>query len=444
MDSVEKRTVTPNKSRLARKFAKVLHIRAVTGVAPVEGIQSKSPEKLKRDHLSAKFDILNHADEKLKQRVVIEAFIAKLFATVSSAKSAYAQLQFAQSPYDVDGIQKADRLVVSELKKLSELRQCYVKKQLDDFSPEKTLVLAELQEQKSLLKTYEIMGKRLDYQLKLKDSEITFLKEKLEEAKSENKLLETRLNSSGLLFVPEKLKLETLTPNHFVMALRQTTKSIENFVHLLISQMELAGWDLGEAANKIVPGVRFWDANHKCFAFESFVCREMFDGFNFPNFSLVDESLPEHPKLRHLYFERFRDLKSIKTREYLIRNSNSIFAKFCYSKYLDLVHPKMEISLLGNSRQRDLISCGEYSDTTFFSTFAEMAKRVWLLHCLAFSYTPQASIFQVAKNCRFSEVYMESVNEEAFSLETDPVVAFTVVPGFNINKIVIQSQVYLS
>ncbi|KAG5020694.1 hypothetical protein JHK87_016549 [Glycine soja] len=39
--------------------------------------------------------------------------------------------------------------------------------------------------------------------------------------------------------------------------------------------------------------------------------------------------------------------------------------------------------------------------------FTKMAKRVWLLHCLAFSYEPQASIFQVGKWCIFSDVYME-------------------------------------
>ena len=74
-------------------------------------------------------------------------------------------------------------------------------------------------------------------------------------------------------------------------------------------------------------------------------------------------------------------------------------------------------------------------------------KRVWLLHCLAFSYEPQASIFQVGKGCRFSDVYMESVNDEIFlysEVESDPQVAFTVVPGFRIGKTVLQCQVYLS
>ncbi|KAL0311373.1 UNVERIFIED_CONTAM: protein GRAVITROPIC IN THE LIGHT 1 [Sesamum angustifolium] len=174
MESVK----TPRKSRLARTFAKVLHVRAVTGVlSPDDGIQKrKSHEKTKN---STKFCSFDDEDEDFLDRAVKEAFMAKLFASVSAIKAAYAQLQFAQSPYDPDGIQSADQIVVSELKNLSELKQSYLKKKLDETSPETTLLLAEIQEQKSLLKTYEITGKKLDSELKLKDSEITFLKEKL-------------------------------------------------------------------------------------------------------------------------------------------------------------------------------------------------------------------------------------------------------------------------
>ena len=96
-----------------------------------------------------------------------------------------------------------------------------------------------------------------------------------------------------------------------------------------------------------------------------------------------------------------------------------------------------------------MVSSYQFSDTTFFTLFAEMAKLVWLLHCLGFAFEPEASIFQISKGCRFSEVYMESVAEEAFlssdiTLESEPQVAFTVVPGFRIGKTVIQCQVYLS
>lgn len=281
-----------SKSRLARTFAKVLHIRAATGVAPVDGVQKKITfgEKIKLDV----FD--DDVDEKLRHKMATEAFLSKLFAIVSTVKAAYSQLQFAQSPYDADGIQAADQMVVSELKNLSELKQCYLKKQFEESFPEKTQLLAEIQEQKSLIKTYEVFGKKLDSELKLKHSEIIFLREKLEEANKENKLIEKRLNSSGLMPVADNLHLSALSPNHFISFLCQTTKSIQNFVRLMINEMELAGWDLDAAVGAIEPGVLFSNPNHICFAFESFVCREMFDGFNFPNFSLWNESLPEEPK----------------------------------------------------------------------------------------------------------------------------------------------------
>lgn len=82
-------------------------------------------------------------------------------------------------------------------------------------------------------------------------------------------------------------------------------------------------------------------------------------------------------------------------------------------------------------------------ETVFFSSFAEMAKRVYLLHCLAFAFDPsKASVFQIRKGSRFSEVYMESVNEEP--VKSSPEVSFTVVPGFKMGKTVIQCQVYLT
>jgi hypothetical protein len=114
----------------------------------------------------------------------------------------------------------------------------------------------------------------------------------------------------------------------------------------------------------------------------------------------------------------------------------------------------MECSLFGNLNQRKLVNSGGYPDSAFFLAFAEMAKRVWTLHYLAFSFQENITIFQVKKNTRFSEVYMESVTEESVSTTSSSVdsaesnsgefrVVFTVVPGFKIGKTVIQSKVYL-
>lgn len=475
MDSVKPSAVTPSKSKLARTIAKVLHRRGATGVAPVDGIQKvkKSQEigiqKLKKSQeigiqkvkyqqfadksksgsLSQSF-VLND-DEELQERVAFEALIAKLFASISTVKASYSQLQYCQSPYDSDGIQAADQLVISELKTLSELKRCYLKKQFCP-NPETAMISAEIQEQKSVLKIYEIMGKKMESQVRLKDSEIIFLREKLEEADKQNKLFEKRLNQSGQLCVLDNLHLSGLSPSHFITVLRHTLKSIRSFVRMMMDEMKSADWDFDAAASAIEPDVAYWKRDHMCFAFESFVCREMFDLFCYPNFSVPkDDSVPDRKKQRELFFRRFMEMKSARTKDYLTEQPRSAFASFCRDKYLRVVHPKMETSFFGNQKQRDIINGGGFpNSSTFFASFAEMAKRVWVLHCLAFSYETEAKIFQVSKRCRFSEVYMESVAEEepflssSSSSSSEPRVAFTVVPGFLVGKTVIQCLVYLS
>ncbi|KAJ4960628.1 hypothetical protein NE237_020538 [Protea cynaroides] len=52
--------------------------------------------------------------------------------------------------------------------------------------------------------------------------------------------------------------------------------------------------------------------------------------------------------------------------------------------------------------------------------FVEIVKRVWLLHCLSFSFELDASIFQVRRGCRFFKVYMETVaKDDVLSLPMD-------------------------
>lgn len=450
MDSVKSSSLTPSKSKLARTFNKVLHIRALTGIAPVHGIQKVKPQEKTSDDCTAskstgsQSESFDSGEEEFQNRVQLQALLAKLFASISSVKAAYAQLQYAQSPYDAEGIQDADHSVVSELKVLSELKQGYLKKQFDP-SPETTMLLAEIQEQKSLVGTYDIMAKRLESQARLEGSEIMFLREKMEEIKKQNRLLEKRLDQSGPISVTGDLHLSGVNASHFIKALGHTIKSVRSFVPMMVNEMKSAGWDVDAAATEIEPDAVFWHDEHRCFAFETFVFREMFDSFHKLNFSLPNESLPEKRKHKQFFLARFMELKLRKTKDFLSQNPKSTFAKFCRVKYLRLIHPKMESSLFGNLDQRSLISSGQFPDTTFFNTFADMARWVWLLHSLAYSIEPEASIFQVRKGCRFSEVYMESVIDEVFlSPESDPVVAFTVIPGFMIGKTAIQCRVYLS
>ncbi|GAB2229868.1 hypothetical protein Droror1_Dr00014124 [Drosera rotundifolia] len=462
--SVERSAVTPTKSRLARTFAKVLNIRSATGVTPADEfckIKSREVTKETKHRDGSRVELVDGnynksfvkiSDERSRRKVALEALLANMFASISTIKAAYAELQLAQFPYDVDAIQAADQMVVYELKNLSELKQCYLKKQLDS-TPGKTLMLAEIKEQKSVAKTYEVTGKNLESQMKLKDSEITFLVEKLEGCKKENRSIEKRLNSSGQLSMLDNLHLSGLNAGHFVPVLRHAVRSIRTFVKLITNEMQSAGWNIDAAVSMIQPNVEYGKPEHKCFAIESFVCREMFDGFHFPNFSLSSGHQPGQNNMQRWFYDSFNELRSSRVNDYLTHKPKSTFAKFCRAKYLRLIHPKMESSFFGTLDQRNLVEAGEFPQTPFYAALAEMAKRVWLLHCLSFSFDPAASIFQVKRGCRFSEVYMESLSDEAFlesknyddiKPENEPLVAFTVVPGFRIGKTVIQCQVYLS
>ncbi|KAA8519613.1 hypothetical protein F0562_013942 [Nyssa sinensis] len=309
-------------------------------------------------------------EAKLRNRDAMDAFVAKLFATVSAVKAAYAELQMAQFPYNGNAIQSADEAVVCELKALSELKQSFLKKHINSSPPHITMLLAEIQEQQGLTKMYEITMKKMQCEIEARESEISSLQIELDETTSNNKSLETKLNSSGSFSVLDTVKPSDSNP--------------ERFHH-------------NAAVNAIEPEVIFPKPNQRCFAFESFVCREMFDGFNHFNFSLPNASSRQSENPRFLSIDRFKRLKSVNPIYFLKENPHSSFGRFIRTKYLRLIHPKMELSFSGNLNQRDLISSGEYPESAFFAAFAEMAKRVWLLQCLAFSFDREVNIFQAAE-----------------------------------------------
>ncbi|XVF25606.1 hypothetical protein REPUB_Repub13aG0226400 [Reevesia pubescens] len=447
-----------HKSKLARTFQKVINLRTATKIASTNGIGIcvlTSQHKFPQDDSTPDHKTSSHADKhgdfnsRVKQKAVLEALVAKVFASVTSIKAAYAELQMAQNPYNSDAIQASDQAVVEELRALSELKRKFLKKELD-LSPQVTLMLAEIQEQQSLMRTYEITIKKLESDVGEKGSDIALLHKQVGDCITFNKSLEKKLNASGPLSMFDNIQfIATLNPSHFVQVLHCTLRSVRSFVKMMIKEMELAKWDLDAAAKTIEPGAVFAKPSHRCFAFESFVCKTMLECFNSHDFGLTKDSVSKKLDPEQ-YFNKFKTLKSAHPKSFLVQNPNSSFAIFTKTKYLTLVHAKMECSFFGNLNQRKLVTSGGFPDTAFFTAFAEMARRFWLLHCLGFSTYEQVSVFQVKKDCRFSEVYMENVSEDSlFSGEindanVDIRVGFTVVPGFKIGKTVIQSQVYLS
>jgi hypothetical protein len=382
----------------------------------------------------------------------VEALISKLFTNISSLKSAYIQLQAAHTPYDPDKIQAADKLVIAELKNLSELKHFYREKNPKPvcISPQDSRLAEEIQEQQSLLKTYEVMVKKFQSEIQNKDSEVYQLQQQIEEANQRRAKLEKNLKLRGLSTKESESSTDEngffpvdLTPDLFTSAVEASFKAIHDFSKPLINMMKAAGWDLDAAASSIEPTVIYAKRAHKKYAFESHICQRMFSGFQQENFSVKSDNLKV---AKESFFHQFLALREMDPLDMLGQNPDSIFGKFCRSKYLVVVHPKMEASFFGNLDQRNHIMGGGHPRTPFYQAFLKLAKSIWLLHRLAYSFEPNVNIFQVKRGTEFSEVYMDSVVKNLIMDESDqkPKVGLMVMPGFSFGGSVIQSRVYLS
>ncbi|XP_054784094.1 protein GRAVITROPIC IN THE LIGHT 1-like [Prosopis cineraria] len=379
----------------------------------------------------------------------LETLMSRILTNISSLKSAYIQLQSAHTPYDPDKIQIADKLVIEELKNLSELKHFYRENNPKPVcvSPQDSRLAAEIQEQQSLLKTYEVMVKKFQSEIQNKDSEIHQLKQQIEEASQKRAKLEKNLKLRGLLtkdsddenrFFPVDL-----TPDLFTSAAEAASKAIHDFSKPLINMMKAAGWDLDSAAHSIDSNVIYTKRAHKKYAFESYICQRMFSDFEQESFGVKSDRVTV---TKESFFHQFLSSRETDPLDMLVQNPDSIFGKFCRSKYLVVVHPKMEASFFGNLDQRNFLVGGGHPRTAFYQAFLKLAKSIWLLHRLAYSFEPNVKVFQVKAGSEFSDVYMESVIKDLVMDESDvkPRVGLMVMPGFWIGGSVIQSKVYLS
>ncbi|KAM0921179.1 hypothetical protein ACQ4PT_007070 [Festuca glaucescens] len=391
-----------------------------------------------------------------------DSLLATLFAGVSAVKAAYAQLQLAQHPYDAEAIQAADAAVVAELTRLSDTKRRFLK---DPAGAARDLALAgntalsaHADEQRHLLKTYQITARKLEEELRAKESDLDRAREALAAELRDERAMEVRLHPGRTLASLDELHVSGLNPTHFLTALRHAVKSIRSFSKSMLASMQSAGWDLPAAAAAVHPGVPLRRSSDAKFVFESYVAMKMFANFHRRDFNFSFLDAREFYERRR-FFEEFTDLKAAPASVFLDPRSARWggFGKFLRAKYLSLVHARMETAFFGRQEQRGIVSAGPgFPESAWFAEFAEMARRVWLLHCLFFAFDggdgeDGASIFQVRAGARFAEVYMESVNDgrttddAAFSTAAeDRAVGFTVVPGFRVGRTVIQCRVYLS
>eukprot|EP00252_Welwitschia_mirabilis_P013699 TRINITY_DN3016_c0_g1_i1.p1 TRINITY_DN3016_c0_g1~~TRINITY_DN3016_c0_g1_i1.p1 ORF type:complete len:417 (-),score=46.29 TRINITY_DN3016_c0_g1_i1:949-2199(-) len=371
-----------------------------------------------------------------KEMEAAAILVSNVLAVVSAFRAAYMQLQLAHTPFDEEAVKAADRAAITQLKRLTELRRHRRRK-----DGEATLAVsdgrlqAQVHERQYVLRTYELILNRLESEIRSKDAEVEAVKAEIEHINRENKGLERRLGSA-------ETSAEVLSVELFVRSVRQVSVAAQEFTRLLMGLMKEADWDLECAANSIEPHVRFLKESHWKFAFESYVSLGMFGGFESEDFCLNGglPSILDHQRHRLYCFMEYEDMVK---REDPYVFLDSPFGKFCHKKYLQIVHPRMEDSFFGNVDQRELITNGGHPRTPFYNSFLKLAKAVWLVHRLAYSFYPAASIFQVRRGTDFSSLLMESVVPGRKILKSRPKVAFTVMPGFRVEKAVVQCQVYL-
>ncbi|CAM6104140.1 unnamed protein product [Calypogeia fissa] len=197
-------------------------------------------------------------------------------------------------------------------------------------------------------------------------------------------------------------------------------------------------WDLLDK----VDGVFFARPNHKSHYFKSSVNRVFFDGFENESFNTmcgVSRFLdPNHRQ--ETFFQYYLHEREQRTAEDDIQDPQ--FAEFCAMKVYAFVWEMVPAS--GNRLEVGWLE--HLGGPNLVSTFKSAAKTVWLLHKLAFSFEPPASIFQVEEGADMDPKYMVST---IVQLDDDerlvPKVGFMIDPGLLLHgEIVMRCEVYLA
>ncbi|XP_040993801.1 protein GRAVITROPIC IN THE LIGHT 1-like [Juglans microcarpa x Juglans regia] len=431
-----------NISEIVSKFAKVCKLRSI-GVISSENANQKNhhhhnyhnpnniTSSLGEDSSDATEETECYGEKVHPQPVEVlgrsnvcaDGEIMKLFDRVSALKLAYVQLQEAHIPYKPEKIMAADELVVAQLEVLCKIKHAYKEKKVTNKAKLDSSACSHLQVE---IESSERLLEDLKSQVNVKDVEILRLKQELQELEVANVGLVEKMSQISM----EKKNARVLSIT-LEDAFKASSKSIHDFSKPLISLMKASGWDLDLAAKSIEDAVVYSKRSHKKYAFEAYIARIMFFGISFKSYD-IDAVM------------RFDD--PIDT---LTEYPNSDFAEFCRKKYLLVVHPMLEVSFFGNLDHRAFLLSGKHPRTLFYHIFAKMAKWVWVLQGIAASIDPQAKIFTVDRGSKFSDVYMESVEDLEGATVADqeqviPRVELMVMPGFKIGESFMRSRVYLS
>ncbi|KAI5065067.1 hypothetical protein GOP47_0019762 [Adiantum capillus-veneris] len=359
-------------------------------------------------------------------------------ATLPDPSLLAVKLQSAHSPYDHAKHEFADKAVVSDIRRLSELKHSYLERdaivsgQPVDYGNREPSPSPQPTSNLQPTNAYEGIVSSFHSEIQKKNAEVESLKDMLAESTLQKEKLERNVNRLEQWIVKEVVPVngetssifedEGPTPLLLESAVQNACEVSKSFTKLLLSLMKAAQWDLDAASDSIELGVSYAKRSHQNLS------------------SILD---PE--KHRRECFDEYLDMKELDPLELISVNPDCVFGKFCHKKFLQLVHPKMETSFFGNFEHRNQITDGSHPNSQFYQSFLRVAKSVWLVHRLAFSFNPNVSIFLARRGTVFSPLCMESVVPGMEINENNELakVGLTVMPGFRVDKLVIKCQVYL-
>lgn len=409
-------------------------------------------------------------EERAKEKVRdMEILMVEMFDSVSAMKKAYVRLQEAHCPWDPEKMRVADVAVVAELRRLGRLRERFRRggggggRGLD---PYREMGMG------MVVGPYEAAVEELKSEVRAKEAEVEGLKERLRKASSSKGRFHHSHRRVSCVTQGQAAAAAASIPTQelFVSCMKQVKEASKSFTSLLLSLMRSAQWDIAATVRSIVDSTTttsphssssslsspcstsaIQSSHHAKHAIESYINRKIFGGFENETFYLDGSlsSLLNPIKFRHDCFSQFSDMKGMDPAELLGILPNCHFGKFCSNKYLAIVHPKMEESLLGNLELNRAVQAGAHPRTEFYAEFLRLAKAVWLLHLLAFALDPAPSQFEASRGAEFHPEYMESVIRSSTGRGTavgqnQMVVGFPVSPGFKLGTgSVIKARVFL-
>jgi hypothetical protein len=392
--------------------------------------------------------------------------ISSIFAAVSAFEASYFQLQSAHVPFVEENVKSTDKVLVSQLQRLSEFKKFYCNPNLYTNFPFGSSLEAEVEENQSKLRTLGTVSNRLQLELEQKHDEVFKLRRKLSEIQKGNVNLSKKLCNSNVVNSGLSLGLNlNLNPSCDVLLsvrvfdslLHDGFRAAHKFTKILIGLMRKAGWDLGLAANAVHPGVVYSKKGHNQYALLSYVCLGMFQGFDSICFGLSSEEKDKEELVsngdmrdldlngRNSCLKQLLEHVSSNPMDLLGIHPGCEFSRFCEMKYERLIHPSMESSIFVDLDQNEAVLNSWRSLSMFYEAFVGMASSIWTLHKLSHTFDPAVEIYQVERGAEFSMVYMDDVTKRlTWPNKGRANVGFTVFPGFRIGKVVIQSQVYVS